>query len=141
VSVDGRTSGEIGRGLLVLLGVARQDDARAADWMAEKLVGLRIFEDEAGKFDRSVNDVGGEVLIGSQFTRYADTRKGRRPSFAAAADPALAEPLYRRVIERVRALGIATEHGVFGAHMEVELVNDGPVTVIVESPAEAQIPA
>ena len=136
VAVDGRTAGEIGRGLLVLLGISRTDDARSADWMAEKIVGLRVFADAAGKFDRSVADVGGELLVVSQFTLYGDTRKGRRPSFTAAAEPERAEPLYQRVVERARALGIETHHGVFGAHMEVELVNDGPVTLIVESAAE-----
>lgn len=133
VRVEGEPTGEIGRGLLILLGVSRRDDASDADWMAEKIVGLRIFADAAGKFDRSVSEVGGEALVVSQFTLYGDTRKGRRPSFSAAADPGLAEPLYRRVIDRLGALGIATRHGVFGAHMEVELINDGPVTLIVES--------
>jgi D-aminoacyl-tRNA deacylase len=136
VAVGGRMAGEIGRGLLVLLGVSRTDDARSADWMAEKIVGLRVFADEAGKFDRSVADVGGELLVVSQFTLYGDTRKGRRPSFTAAAEPERAEPLYLRVVERARALGIETRHGVFGAHMDVELVNDGPVTLIVESAAQ-----
>jgi D-tyrosyl-tRNA(Tyr) deacylase len=141
VAVNGRKTGEIGRGLLVLLGVSRSDDARSADWMAEKIVGLRIFADEEGKFDRSVGDIGGELLIVSQFTLYGDTRKGRRPSFAAAEEPARAEPLYERVVERVRALGIATRQGVFGAHMEVELVNDGPVTLLVESAGAERAPA
>jgi len=133
VRVDGRPAAEIGRGLLILLGVARLDDRRAAYWMAEKIARLRIFSDAAGKFDRSLADIGGEALVVSQFTLYGDTRKGRRPSFSAAADPSEAEPLYRRVIDRLQGLGIATRHGVFGAHMEVDLVNDGPVTLIVES--------
>ena len=133
VRIDGRAAAEIGRGLLVLLGVGRHDDARAADWTADKMAGLRIFADAAGKFDRSVSEIGGAVLVVSQFTLYGDTRKGRRPSFSSAADPRLAEPLYLRVVERLRGLGIETHHGVFGADMQVELVNDGPVTLIVAS--------
>jgi D-tyrosyl-tRNA(Tyr) deacylase len=133
VRVDGRVVGNIGRGLLVLLGVAADDREPVADWMADKLLGLRIFENEAGKFDLSVTEIGGEVLVVSQFTLYADTRKGRRPSFAGAAAPEQAEPLYERVMQRM-ARGVPVQRGVFGAHMHVELVNDGPVTVIVDSP-------
>jgi D-tyrosyl-tRNA(Tyr) deacylase len=132
VSVDGRVVARIGRGLLVLLGVAADDGEAVADWMADKLLGLRIFANDAGKFDRSVADVGGEVLVVSQFTLYADTRKGRRPSFVGAAPPEHAAPLYERVVERI-ARGVPVQPGVFGAHMDVELVNDGPVTVIVDS--------
>jgi D-tyrosyl-tRNA(Tyr) deacylase len=132
VSVEGRIVAEIGRGLLVLLGVAADDGEAAADWMADKLLGLRIFANDEGKFDRSVAEVGGEVLVVSQFTLYADTRKGRRPSFTGAAAPEHAAPLYQRVVERI-GRGVPVQPGVFGAHMDVELVNDGPVTVIVDS--------
>jgi D-tyrosyl-tRNA(Tyr) deacylase len=136
VSVEGRTVGSIGPGLLVLLGVAADDGEAEADWMADKLLGLRIFANEAGKFDRSVTDVGGEMLVVSQFTLYADTRKGRRPSFIGAAAPDHAVPLYERVLERL-GRSVAVQRGVFGAHMDVELVNDGPVTVIVDSAPSA----
>jgi D-tyrosyl-tRNA(Tyr) deacylase len=135
VSVDGRVVAGIGRGVLVLLGVAAGDREEAADWLADKLVGLRIFENEAGKFDRAVTDVGGAVLAVSQFTLHADTRKGRRPSFVAAARPEKAEPLYRRFVRRVESHGVPVRTGTFGAHMLVELVNDGPVTLIVDSDA------
>lgn len=135
VSVDGRIVAEIGSGLLVLVGVAAGDREEAADWLADKLVGLRIFENEAGKFDRAVTDVAGAVLAVSQFTLHADTRKGRRPSFAAAARPEKAEPLYRRFVRRIESQGVPVRTGTFGAHMLVELVNDGPVTVIVDSDA------
>jgi D-tyrosyl-tRNA(Tyr) deacylase len=132
VSVEGRVVARIGAGLLVLLGVAADDGEAGADWMAEKLLGLRIFANDAGKFDRSVAEVGGEVLVVSQFTLYADTRKGRRPSFTGAAAPELAAPLYERVVERI-GRAVRVQPGVFGAHMDVELVNDGPVTIIVDS--------
>jgi D-tyrosyl-tRNA(Tyr) deacylase len=135
VCVDGRTVAEIGRGLLVLLGVAASDRVEAADWLADKLVGLRIFENEAGKLDRAVTDVAGAVLAVSQFTLHADTRKGRRPSFVAAARPEQAEPLYRRFVRRIESHGVPVRTGTFGAHMLVELVNDGPVTLIVDSDA------
>jgi D-tyrosyl-tRNA(Tyr) deacylase len=132
VSVEGRIVGTIGQGLLVLLGIAAEDGEAEADWMADKLLGLRIFANQAGKFDRSVTDVGGELLVVSQFTLYADTRKGRRPSFTGAAAPEHAMPLYERVLERLGGT-VAVRRGVFGAHMDVELVNDGPVTLIVDS--------
>jgi D-tyrosyl-tRNA(Tyr) deacylase len=135
VTVDGEVVARIGRGLLVLLGIAAGDGPEAAEWMAEKLAGLRIFENESGKFDRSVAEVGGAMLIVSQFTLCADTRKGRRPSFAAAAPPERAVPLYERVAARVAALGLPVETGRFGARMQVHLVNDGPVTVVVDGPA------
>jgi D-tyrosyl-tRNA(Tyr) deacylase len=127
VSVDGEEIGSIGPGLLVLLGVREGDTEEQADRMAEKLLALRIFEDEGGRMNRSVRDVGGEVLCVSQFTLYGDTRKGNRPSFVEAAAPEEAERLYERVREALGAGG-----GRFGAHMAVELVNDGPVTVLVE---------
>jgi len=133
VDVDGERISHIGRGLLVLIGVAVDDGPRQTDWMVEKLLGLRLFENAAGKFDASVIDVGGAVLVVSQFTLYADTRRGNRPGYVAAAPPAQAEPLYERVCERLLAEGVrALERGRFGARMQVELVNDGPVTIVIE---------
>jgi D-tyrosyl-tRNA(Tyr) deacylase len=129
VTVDGETVGQIGPGLLVLLGVRRGDTADQADRLARKLLALRIFEDENGKMNRSVADSGGEVLCVSQFTLYGDARKGNRPSFVDAAPPEEAQPLY----ERVRTALGGAQGGRFGAHMQVDLVNDGPVTLIVES--------
>jgi D-aminoacyl-tRNA deacylase len=128
VTVDGELVGRIGPGLLVLLGVHRDDGEAQADRIAEKLLALRVFPDAEGRMNRSVADVGGEVLCVSQFTLYGDTRKGTRPSFGDAAPGDVAEPLYERVRERLRAEG-----GVFGARMEVSLVNDGPVTLVVET--------
>ncbi len=129
VTVDGETTGEIGRGLLVLLGVRRGDTAEQADKLARKLLALRIFEDDDGRMNRSVVDVQGEVLCVSQFTLYGDARKGNRPSFVDAAPPEEAEPLY----ERVRGALNDAQGGRFGAHMQVEMVNDGPVTLVVEN--------
>jgi len=128
VEVDGERVSTIGPGLMVLLGVRTGDTADDADRIARKLLALRIFEDDDGRMDRSVTDTGGEILCVSQFTLYGDTRKGNRPSFADAARPEEAEPLYERVRDRLGATG-----GVFGALMRVSLVNDGPVTVLVES--------
>jgi D-aminoacyl-tRNA deacylase len=128
VTVDGAEVARIGRGLLVLLGVRRGDDEAAADRIAAKLLPLRVFEDAEGKMNLSVRDVGGELLVVSQFTLYGDARKGNRPSFVEAAPPEEAEPLY----ERVRA-ATGAEGGVFGARMAVALVNDGPVTVLLEA--------
>lgn len=125
--------GQISRGLLVLLGVTREDTAEDARWLAEKIVGLRIFADAEGKMNLSVADVGGAVLIVSQFTLYGDCSKGRRPSFVNAAPPEIALPLYEQFTEEVKALGVLAATGRFGALMQVELVNDGPVTLIVES--------
>jgi D-tyrosyl-tRNA(Tyr) deacylase len=127
VTVDGEQAGAIGPGLLVLLGVRRGDTAEHAGKLARKLLALRIFEDDEGRMNRSVGDAGGEVLCVSQFTLYGDTRKGNRPSFVDAAPPEEAEPLY----ELVRAT-LGAQGGRFGAHMQVELVNDGPVTILVE---------
>ena len=124
--------GEIGRGLCVLLGVAREDRAEHAARLAAKVARLRIFPDEDGKFDRSVEDVAGAVLVISQFTLIADTAKGNRPSFAEAAPPGEAERLYERFCAELRDLGVRVETGVFGATMEVDLVNDGPVTIVLD---------
>lgn len=133
VRVGSETVGSIGRGLLVLLGVEKGDTADEADALAEKIVHLRIFEDEQGKMNRSVLDVGGETLVVSQFTLAGSTDKGRRPSFDHAAPPQVAEALYRRFTERLRSLGLCVVTGSFGARMAVELVNDGPVTFLVEA--------
>lgn len=135
VRVDGRTVGTIEGGLVVLLGVRDGDTTAEARWLADKLVGLRIFEGESGKFDLSLDDVGGALLVVSQFTLYADTRKGRRPSFSAAARPEIAEELYDWFVSYLRESGHVVETGVFGAMMDVELVNDGPVTIMVERDA------
>ena len=131
VVVDGRRVGEIGRGLVVLLGVARGDAEANAERLAGKVARLRIFEDEAGKLDRSLLDVGGEALVVSQFTLIADTRKGNRPSFTDAAPPDEAEPLYEVFCDALAALSVPITRGVFGARMAVELVNDGPVTIVL----------
>lgn len=133
VRVEGAVIGEIGPGLLVLLGVTHEDAAVQADWLADKLVGLRIFNDADGKMNRSLADVGGGMLIVSQFTLYGDCSKGRRPSFITAAPPEIAIPLYEHFINAVKALGVPVATGRFGASMQVELVNDGPVTLIVDS--------
>jgi D-tyrosyl-tRNA(Tyr) deacylase len=137
VTVADETVGSIGPGLLVLLGVAEKDTAREADWLAAKIVHLRIFEDEAGKLNRSLLECGGEMLVVSQFTLYGDCRKGRRPSFVQAAPPEKGETLYERFVEQVRALGLSVATGRFRRLMDVRLVNHGPVTLIVESPDPA----
>jgi D-tyrosyl-tRNA(Tyr) deacylase len=124
--------GEVGRGLCVLLGIARGDGEGQAARLAAKVARLRVFPDDEGRFDRSVEDVGGAVLVVSQFTLIADTAKGNRPSFAEAAPPEEAEPLYQSFCAELRSLGVPVETGVFGAKMEVELVNDGPVTVVLD---------
>jgi D-tyrosyl-tRNA(Tyr) deacylase len=131
VTVGGATVGQIGAGLVVLVGVAEGDGEEEAEALAGKVGRLRVFEDEAGKFDRSVADAGGAVLAVSQFTLIADTRKGNRPSFSHAARPEVAEPLFNRFCEAVGSLGLPVATGVFGARMEVELVNDGPVTIVL----------
>jgi D-tyrosyl-tRNA(Tyr) deacylase len=125
--------GKIGRGLCVLLGVAGGDGEAQATRLAGKIAQLRIFSDDAGRFDRSVVDVAGSALVVSQFTLLADTAKGNRPSFAGAAPPEQAEPLYTQFCAELRALGVPVETGVFGAKMEVELVNDGPVTIVLDA--------
>jgi D-aminoacyl-tRNA deacylase len=131
VSIEGFVAGEIGAGVCVLLGVARGDGADDAVRLAGKIARLRIFEDVEGRFDRSLLDTGGAALVVSQFTLIADTAKGNRPSFSDAAPPAEAEPLYERFCDELRALGVPVEQGVFGARMAVELVNDGPVTIVL----------
>ena len=132
VSVEGSVVGEIGTGLVVLLGIARGDDAADADRMAGKVARLRIFEDSVGKFDRSLLDVNGAALVVSQFTLIGDTRKGNRPSFAAAAPSEEAQPLYERFCEALAEAGVLVQRGAFGARMAVSLVNDGPVTIVLD---------
>ncbi|HEX7409723.1 MAG TPA: D-aminoacyl-tRNA deacylase [Candidatus Binatia bacterium] len=133
VTVGDRSVGAIGPGLLVFLGIATNDTEVQANWLLDKLLDLRIFEDDCGKFAQSLRDVHGELLLVSQFTLLADTRRGRRPSFSAAARPEAAVPLYEQVVARARSQGISVATGEFGAHMQVELVNDGPVTVILDT--------
>ena len=135
ISVNHRTLSEIGRGLCILLGVGRQDNEANADFLAHKVTNLRVFEDAEGKMNRSLIDVGGEALVVSQFTLYGDCRKGNRPSFAEAAPAEQAERLYQRFASRLRDAGVRVATGRFQAHMEVSLVNDGPVTLVLESPA------
>lgn len=133
VTVDGEIVGRIERGLLVLLGVTHADSEAAADYLAEKIAGLRVFEDDAGKMNLSVVDVGGSSLAVSQFTLYGDARKGKRPSFDDAARPEQARKLYERFVERIRTLGLVCETGRFQEMMQVELVNEGPVTILLDS--------
>jgi D-tyrosyl-tRNA(Tyr) deacylase len=133
VKVDGTTVGEIGAGLLVLLGVAQEDTETDADYLADKIAGLRIFEDAEGKMNRAVAEAGGAVLAVSQFTLFGDVRRGKRPSFDAAARPEQAVPLYEYFVTKVRAAGLRCETGKFQEMMEVELVNDGPVTILLDS--------
>ncbi len=131
VTVDGREVAAIGRGLLAFLGVAQNDDEAAATWLADKTLGLRIFPDDAKPMNRSVTDVGGEILVVSQFTLAADTSRGRRPGFSGAAEPATAERLYEFFLAELRR-AMPVQNGVFGADMQVSLVNDGPVTFLLE---------
>jgi D-aminoacyl-tRNA deacylase len=132
VVVNGEAVGQIGPGLCVLLGIARDDGDEEAERLAGRIARLRIFENEEGRFDRSLLDLGGEALVVSQFTLIADTAKGNRPSFTDAAPPEQAEPLYERFCAALRELGVGVATGVFGAGMEVELVNDGPVTIVLD---------
>lgn len=132
VKVDDRITGEIGRGLLLLAGFTAADTPDAVDWMADKIATLRIFGDDAGKMNLALGDVGGAVLVVSQFTLYGDAAKGRRPSFVAAASPEAAIPLYERFVEAFRVRGHPVATGEFGAMMNVELVNEGPVTLVLE---------
>ncbi|HVI09359.1 MAG TPA: D-aminoacyl-tRNA deacylase [Candidatus Binatia bacterium] len=133
VSVDAEVTGKIGAGLLVLLGVGREDTEADARYLAEKICGLRVFEDEAGKMNRSVREAGGAVLAVSQFTLYGDVRRGKRPSFDAAAAPEKARELYEFFVQQIRAAGLRCETGRFQAMMQVELVNEGPVTILLDS--------
>ncbi|MDP4158844.1 MAG: D-aminoacyl-tRNA deacylase [Bacillota bacterium] len=133
VTVDGKIVGEISNGLLVLLAVGQEDSAGDMNWMVEKLVGLRIFEDEEGKMNRSVQDVGGEILMVSQFTLYGDCRKGKRPSFITAAQPEKAKLLFEKIVDDIRQRGLKVETGVFQAEMDVALINHGPVTILLDS--------
>lgn len=132
VTVEGQTISSIGSGLLILLGIGHGDGEEQAKFLAEKVANLRIFEDQQGKTNLSVLDVQGEAIVVSQFTLYADTRKGRRPSFIDAALPDMAEPLVNRFVDLLRGHGVPTQTGRFGAHMEVEIHNDGPVTIWLE---------
>ena len=138
VTVDNSVTGEIGRGLLVFVGFRGEDTPVELDWMVEKLTGFRIFPDDNGYMNRSVKDIAGQMLVVSQFTLHADTRKGKRPSFIKAADPETANILYRLFIQKIKERDIPVAEGVFGAHMNVELINDGPVTIMVDSPLEAK---
>lgn len=133
VTIDGELVGEIGRGFLILLGVGPEDTEKTAKDLAEKALGLRIFEDENGKMNLGLDAVGGQVLVVSQFTLYGNCRKGRRPSFTEAAGPELGNRLYERFLEHCARLGFPPQHGRFGADMQVESVNDGPVTLILDS--------
>ena len=133
VSAEGVTVGEIGAGLCLLIGVAPADDERVVGWAASKIANLRIFEDSEGKMNRSLLDTGGEVLAISQFTLYADCRKGRRPSFTGAAEPSLAGALYESLAAGLREMGVSVKTGLFGAEMRVDIVNEGPVTIILDS--------
>lgn len=132
VTVNQDAVAEIGRGLVVLLGVGHGDGEEQAEYLAEKIANLRIFEDQEGKMNLSLLDVGGEAIVVSQFTLYADTRKGRRPSFTAAAPPEIASPLVDRFVDLLAQQGVPTQTGDFGAHMLVEISNDGPVTILME---------
>lgn len=133
VSVKGEIVGEISDGLLVLLAVGQDDGENDIIWMVDKLVGLRVFEDEGGKMNRSVHDVGGDILLVSQFTLYGDCRSGKRPSFTSAAPPERAKDLFERTLEAIRSRGLRVETGVFQAEMDVELINTGPVTLLLDS--------
>jgi D-tyrosyl-tRNA(Tyr) deacylase len=133
VKTDGRVTGRIGKGLLVLLGVGNGDSQKEADFLLEKIIHLRIFEDDAGKLNLSLLDIRGELMVISQFTLYADCRKGRRPSFTEAAPPEAARALYEHFLEKAKTTGLSTASGVFQTLMEVELVNSGPVTILLDT--------
>lgn len=133
VSVDGKIIGEINQGLVILLGVTHDDTREDADYLSEKIVNLRIFNDDAGKMNRSLLDINGAVLAISQFTLYGNTRKGRRPSFVEAAPPDIADPLYEYFMANTREKGVVVEKGQFGAMMQVKIFNDGPVTILLDS--------
>ena len=133
VTIDGQVVGKIGKGFLILLGVGPEDDENHSRYLAEKALGLRVFEDENGKMNKSLEDVDGQVLVVSQFTLYGNCRKGRRPSFTEAAPPELGNQLYEHFLSQCEALGYPPQHGQFGADMQVESVNDGPVTLILDT--------
>ena len=133
VKVNEKTVGEIEKGLLVFLGIGNDDDNKDLDYMVDKILGLRIFEDNDNKMNLSLLDIKGEILVVSQFTLYGDVRKGRRPSFNDSAKPDIAEKMYNQFINKCEQKGVKTEKGVFGANMKVELVNDGPVTILIDS--------
>lgn len=133
VSIDGEITGSIGKGIVVLLGIHPEDGVKELQWMADKVINLRIFEDDDGKMNRSLCEVEGEMLIVSQFTLYGDCRKGRRPGYSSAAPPEIAEPLYLQFVEEIATRGIRTATGTFQASMKVQLVNDGPVTLLLDS--------
>jgi len=133
VSIENKIKGSIGKGLVVLLGISAGDSEKDLQWLAEKIVHLRIFEDEAGKMNKSLTDIKGEMLIISQFTLYGDCRKGRRPGFSGAAAPLKAEPYYLKFVQEVKSKGIQVATGTFQADMQVELINDGPVTLLLDS--------
>ena len=138
VTVEGRVTGEIGAGLVVLLGATHADVAADAEWLATKIAGVRVFADQEGKMNRDVRESGGACLVVPQFTLYGDARHGRRPEFTAAARPEHAEPLFERFCDALEQQGVRVARGVFRAHMEVDLVNDGPVTLMIESPHAAK---
>lgn len=140
VSIGGARVGEIGKGLLILLGVGPEDKEEQCRYLADKILGLRIFEDENGKMNRSLRDAGGSVLVVSQFTLYGDCRKGRRPSFTGAADPELGNRLYERFLALCAEAGFPPQHGRFGADMQVASVNDGPVTMLLDTEILMQTP-
>ena len=133
VEIGGEVVGKIGQGFLILLGVGPEDDEKTCRYLAEKALGLRVFEDEDGKMNRSLSDVGGQVLVVSQFTLYGNCRKGRRPSFAGAAGPELGNAMYEKFLQYCEELGYPPQHGQFGADMQVESINDGPVTLILDT--------
>ncbi|WP_320048020.1 D-aminoacyl-tRNA deacylase [uncultured Ilyobacter sp.] len=136
VSVEGKVIGKIDKGFLILLGITHRDNEKDANWLVNKISGLRIFSDENGKMNKSIEDIGGEILLISQFTLYGEARKGRRPSFIDAAKPDVAVPLYNKFTKLVKEKGIRISTGEFGADMKVELLNDGPVTMIIDSPEQ-----
>ena len=133
VTVDQQVVGQIGRGFLVLLGVSESDSQEDVNWIAAKIIGLRVFEDDGGQMNLALADVGGAILVVSQFTLYGDCRKGRRPSFVAAARPEKARALYQSVVAELKGQGVRVETGTFQAHMDVDLLNDGPVTMLLDS--------
>ncbi|MDO5690471.1 MAG: D-aminoacyl-tRNA deacylase [Tissierellia bacterium] len=133
VRVEGQIVGKADQGLLVLIAVTQTDTEKDMQYLVDKTIGLRIFEDEEGKMNRSVQDIGGEILVVSQFTLYGDVRKGRRPSFTKSAPPEMADQLYLDYVQKLMDAGLSVEKGIFGADMEVELVNDGPVTILLDS--------